>query len=280
MLRTTRNSDVGVSITGWSPGYLVYGVIIDNPSGFWLQLNPTLRYVPPMTFGWRASLNGTLSVDVLAVPGTVAGLASLPTGDPISITLTDTPVSDSAGMYLVAPGLAIGDNINLWRLVLAGMVGIARHYESLPNAALTIQAVASAGFNLGSGTFGIDPTYGRIYLRRLKICRVATTQTINGTGSLTITTVELGRTEPDPPGGMRWVVGNAIALGATVVDVDENYDTSALQGNLATWPVPPALTVTTDIVCPAAGVGVIWTAQIVWNQAGLYGPGNYGQGDP
>ena len=38
-----------------NPGFTIYGIVVDNPCGTWLLLEPLHLYVPPYTIGWRYS---------------------------------------------------------------------------------------------------------------------------------------------------------------------------------------------------------------------------------
>lgn len=109
-LNTTRISPRGVSIVAWAPGYHVYGITVDNPSGWWLLISPGDYYVPPFTFGWRQYLNGVTSVSIRCVDGPGA-LQSQDIGNPITVVVSAAKVDNSAGYTTLGPGAITSDLI-------------------------------------------------------------------------------------------------------------------------------------------------------------------------
>ena len=93
---------IGASIISWAPGFAMHGLLIENPSGWWLLIQPGNYWVPPYTFGWRQSLDGINAVSISSNPGP-GNLVSSNTGQPFIATAQTESVSDTAGYTTLAP---------------------------------------------------------------------------------------------------------------------------------------------------------------------------------
>lgn len=78
------------------------GIIIDNPSGAWLQLFPTYDFIPPYVLGWATTIPAAASITVRTIATGPSGQISTLKGDPYTVTLDSEPVSLSGGVP--APG--------------------------------------------------------------------------------------------------------------------------------------------------------------------------------
>lgn len=113
MLSVIRTVPVGVDLQafGTPGGQAVSGIIIDNPSGDWLLVQPGNNlFVPPYQMGWAHSfLPTTASVNVLATTFGAAralppaGQVSTLQGDPYTVKLYDEPVGESNGVSVLPP---------------------------------------------------------------------------------------------------------------------------------------------------------------------------------
>ena len=98
-MNITRYSPVGTDLKSLVLGYQqIRGVIVDNPSGSWLYMPEITGYCPPYTKAWSIDVNPTVaSISFLFRDGP-AGQVSTLQGDPIQVTLFDTPVGNSPGI--------------------------------------------------------------------------------------------------------------------------------------------------------------------------------------
>lgn len=107
----------------------------------------------------------------------------------------------------------------------------------------TSQPAANTGatITLASGGSGVFH-----FITHIRIERTATAA-LAGTAALNITTTNLG--------GIAWRTGNAMAIGGTQIDVDEDY----------THPLRSAVSNTaTTIVLPAPGANVLYSAWVAY----------------
>lgn len=75
----------------------IAGIGIDNPSGSWLLVTGIQQYVPPYRLGWSFPVSPqqtSLSVRFVDSP---SGSLSVLVGDPVRVTLSDTPVQVGEG---------------------------------------------------------------------------------------------------------------------------------------------------------------------------------------
>jgi hypothetical protein len=109
---------------------------------------------------------------------------------------------------------------------------------ALPVLAATTTAAANTATTL---TIAAPGAGLRHYITGIEITRNATAA-LAGTATLVVTTTNL-------PGSLAWSVGNAMAAGGTQIDVARDF-TQPLQSS--------AQNTATTIVCPAAGLAVLW----------------------
>jgi hypothetical protein len=146
MLTETRTIDVGKSIHGWSPGWHIRRIRIDNPSGRWLQLS-TGDYIPPFTFGYDRSFDvGLASIDIIALTSGPAGLPSVDSGSYVTVRIDDIGTGTSVpGYTILGPGAITGDLI-----ANATITG-----SNIQNGTITGNLIANAtitGSNIQNGT--------------------------------------------------------------------------------------------------------------------------------
>lgn len=110
--------------------------------------------------------------------------------------------------------------------------------------------VAADGSANGALTVTLPAVAGRMHsIKRIYIYRTATLA-ITGSATLSITTTNL-------PSSPTWTVGNAIAIGGTVTDVDTNLDAGTL--------ISSSYGTDTTFVLPAPGLGVSWHVQVYYD---------------
>lgn len=107
--RHEYSSDVGVDLIGCAGnGWLISGIVIDNPTGAWLKVSGINDYVPPYTQGWaRPVVPAAIAIDVVFTAQGPAGSASDFIGDPIDVTVLDLAVETSNGQAIAPPGLSM-----------------------------------------------------------------------------------------------------------------------------------------------------------------------------
>lgn len=108
-----------------------------------------------------------------------------------------------------------------------------------------LQVVHAASSSGGSLTLTIPAPangQGKNAITRLEIWR-SSSAAVAGSAILDITTTNL-------PGSLAWKVGNAIAAGQTIKDIDTFFDN----------PLVGSTGLASTIVLPAAGTGVYWSA--------------------
>lgn len=92
---------IGVAAPGTvstlTPGFVAYSMTIDNPSGMWLFVQPIMRWVPPYTLAWRASLPGTQNPTVAMSNAPVGAPTSVQSGGPVVVNISSADVDDYAG---------------------------------------------------------------------------------------------------------------------------------------------------------------------------------------
>lgn len=93
----------------WAPGFHVYGLAIDNPSGSWLYVNQQW-YIPPYTFAWTKPVNGSLNITVEFVSGP-GGIVSVNVGGPVDVYAYDYAKPDATGYTTLGPGAITSDLI-------------------------------------------------------------------------------------------------------------------------------------------------------------------------
>lgn len=92
----------GGGIAAMQEGFLIRGVVIDNPSGSWVVLKPTLQYIPPYTFGWSTNIvPGQQVMGAAYIDGPVGNQPSSKAGLPVVIYLYDIQVGNQAGYTFV-----------------------------------------------------------------------------------------------------------------------------------------------------------------------------------
>lgn len=85
-----------VDITGAT--WQIAGIVIDNPSGSWLQVSGINQYVPPYVLGWSypvAPTQASLSVRFVDSP---SGTPSGTQGGPVTVRISDVPVPAYPGI--------------------------------------------------------------------------------------------------------------------------------------------------------------------------------------
>lgn len=111
MARNQRFPDVPVAAVGTvrsytaSGGWQIASVIIDNPSGMWLELRPSYTLIPPNTLGRIISLDPrSQTINLVYVDAPIGGVASAVTGGPISVQAFDEILTDDVGTdYTLIP---------------------------------------------------------------------------------------------------------------------------------------------------------------------------------
>lgn len=91
-MRQTFNLVLGTDLVAavLPDGRPIYGVQVDNPTGYWLTVLPSGQSVPPYMQGWALVLAGVPNVDVRFSPiQGPAGQVVTKTGDPVIVTLVD-----------------------------------------------------------------------------------------------------------------------------------------------------------------------------------------------
>lgn len=122
-LRDTRHLAVGDGVQSWMPGFHVYGVLVDNDTGYWLQINPGGYMVPPFTYGWREAMPGVISVSLTATAGP-AILPSIAQGSGAVVTLTaDVAVVTSNGFTAVSSISTIQNAVNIGTITGSVTIG-------------------------------------------------------------------------------------------------------------------------------------------------------------
>lgn len=76
----------------------IKGVVVDNPSGGWLNLVELNDFVPPYTMAWARDFEYSGSALTVNYAVSPAGQVSTQFGDPYTVTLYDQPVGSSAGV--------------------------------------------------------------------------------------------------------------------------------------------------------------------------------------
>ncbi len=125
---------VGATVTH-SPGFLIRGVRIDNPTGNWYALNGTY-IVPPSIQAWTADLPvGTQSVTL--GPTNFGGQPQLTTpGDQLTVTLYDEPIGISPGApFLVidnrsAPASVVVSSVAAQTLTISGFFAVGLRVDN------------------------------------------------------------------------------------------------------------------------------------------------------
>jgi hypothetical protein len=115
------------------PGTRIRGVIVDNPSGSWVQLDGVglafLPYIAPYTLAWSVSLLPSVSeLSVRYVDGPTGQLSSA-TGAPIVVYLFEAQVPSSPGSTFVAGSVR---SYTIWPIFNVGPGGSAPDVSLLP----------------------------------------------------------------------------------------------------------------------------------------------------
>lgn len=154
MLSALKTVPVGVDVQAFAiPGAnQIAGILVDNPSGDWLLIQPGNNvYVPPYTIGWAHSfLPTTVSVNVLATTFGAAralppaGQVSTLQGDPVTIRLYDEPIQDSNGTATTPAAGFINQFTPVLQATVFGFliklsgIGIANIIPATPNKRIRI----------------------------------------------------------------------------------------------------------------------------------------------
>lgn len=112
-MRNQRFPDVAVAAVGTARSYTASGgwqigsVVIDNPSGMWLELRPSYTLIPPNTLGRIISLDPrSQTIELHYVNAPIGGIPSAVTGGPISVQAFDETQSDDVGVdYTLYPAI-------------------------------------------------------------------------------------------------------------------------------------------------------------------------------
>lgn len=187
-LRDERDLALNDTLSNYSPGFTVAGVVIGNDTGNWLLVN-NLYLVPPWTYGWSQPLPGTRSVSVVPVPGPTI-VPSTNAGTFVRVILTSDPIPQSNGYTATVSVASIigsitvggtvdvsGSNVNAVitnALTIAGVVNIAGAVTvggtvdvtgSTVNATITNTVTITGTIDIGNilgGTINIGTVTGDV----------------------------------------------------------------------------------------------------------------------
>ena len=105
MASRTYRTPVGTDLNhiagqSWQIG----GIRVDNPTGSWLLVDSINQFIPPYTNGWQADFIPAASSLSIKFVDSPSGSVSTLVGDPLTVTLYDTPVGASQGFSSGAGG--------------------------------------------------------------------------------------------------------------------------------------------------------------------------------
>lgn len=132
------------------------GVVIDNPSGSWVQLFPTFDWIAPYTLGYTRTLpNAAASVSVRYQTLGPSGQISTQAGDPIRVWLDTGDVGNAPGIMSGAPFIEQFTPILSARLlrslISTGPNGSVAIVAGVPNQRIRLYTVT---VQLGQPDFG------------------------------------------------------------------------------------------------------------------------------
>jgi len=118
--------------------------------------------------------------------------------------------------------------------------------DGVPVMRTSDQGVTATGTAGSAVTLTIPSASGQFHYITSIVIQRAASAALAGTGVLVITTTNL-------PGSPAWTVGNAVAVGQGLTDLNL----------MPTTPIKSSATATaTTIVCPAPGAGVLWRVTV------------------
>lgn len=123
-LSLAKDISLGTALPSFSPGFVVYGIVIDNDTGNWLGITPGNYIVPPWTYGWSQPLGGTQSVSlsILAGPSIIP---SVNAGTFVRALFTEERVPQSNGFTAITAS-NINNAVNIvGPVAITGNVGIS-----------------------------------------------------------------------------------------------------------------------------------------------------------
>jgi hypothetical protein len=148
LLNASQNL-IGANLSNATP---IQHIHIDNPSGSWLQINPSLKFVPPYTNGYELDLPGVTSLDVKWVDSPSGSVSNpvLPLGARVLVQLSDNPIGDSPGDtsgagYQVAEVPLFAQARDVITVTEAGVAG-ALFVNNQPREKLIVTAVQLIAF--------------------------------------------------------------------------------------------------------------------------------------
>lgn len=100
-----RSASVGRDIIGIQPGWLIAGLVVDNPSGSWLTLDLPYgpAFIPPYTLGFATAIAPAAQVIGVRYTTGPTDLVSSTAGDPFVVYVFDNPVANNAGTPFITP---------------------------------------------------------------------------------------------------------------------------------------------------------------------------------
>lgn len=155
---------VGVDLVDWAPGFHVYGLAIDNPSGSWLYVNQQW-YIPPYTFAWTKPVNGSLNVSVAFVAGP-GGIVSANVGGPVDVYAYDYAKPDATGYTTLGPGAITSDLIAAGTIIAGNIADGAVTTPKLDPAGVSLQnptatvIINSVGITILNGALILEDEFG------------------------------------------------------------------------------------------------------------------------
>lgn len=157
---------VGEELRGFSPGFPVYGIVLNNDTGNWLSVNETF-IVPPWTYGWSQPLPGTQSVSITLLNGPSI-IPSVSVGTYVTMVVTEDRVGQSNGFTAVTSA-SISSAVTIAGAVsVTGTVGISGGVDvsgSNVNANITNTVTITGTVNIGTiagGTVNIGTVTGDV----------------------------------------------------------------------------------------------------------------------
>lgn len=210
-LYQSKDIAVGQTLPNFSPGFVAYGILIDNDTGNWLVITPGTFIVPPWTYGWSQPLNGTqsVSINLLAGPSIIP---SVNLGTYVHLTVTEDRVPQSNGFTAVT-------------------------------AANITSAITIAGPITVNGTVGIS---GGVNVSGSNVNAVVT-NTVSMTGSVAITggTVNVGGTVDVSGSTVTATISNTVTITGSVTIASGTVNIGTISGTVT---ISGAVTVTSGTV--------------------------------
>lgn len=191
---------LGTDLQSFSPGFVAYGIIVDNDTGNWLLITPGNYIVPPWTYGWSQPLNGTQAVSVIVQPGPTI-IPSVNLGTFVRLLLTEERVPQSNGFTAVTSASISSTIVIAGPVAVTGTVGINTPVDvsgSNVNANIT-NALTIAGVVSITGAVSVGGT--------VDVSGSTVTATISNTVTIT-GTVTIGN-----------IVGGTVNIGTVTGDV-------------------------------------------------------------